>query len=99
MFRGSWKIKKKQTNEKNDILFNDFGINYNNENIVFKKGTLILRLKNPKVKNFYKFDDLLIKDDDFCKNLIMGEENNIFAVCHEDVFNNNFWDNEKIDFD
>ena len=29
----------------------------------------------------------------------MGEENNIFAVCHEDVFNNNFWDNEKIDFD
>ena len=93
------KLKKTISSEKNDILFNDFGINYNNENIVFKKGTLILRLKNPKVKNFYKFDDLLIKDDDFCKNLIMGEENNIFAVCHEDVFNNNFWNNEKIDFD
>ena len=74
MFRGSWKIKKKQTNEKNDILFNDFGVNYNNENILFKKGTLILRLKNPKFKNFY----------DFCN--LLYEENNIFAMYHEYVF-------------
>lgn len=38
------------SSDKNEILFQDFGINYNNEAELFKKGTILIRkrLKHPK---------------------------------------------------
>ncbi|KAB0798192.1 hypothetical protein PPYR_09242 [Photinus pyralis] len=37
------------SSDKNEILFSEFGINYNNEPIMFRKGTILLRkkIKNP----------------------------------------------------
>jgi tRNA(His) guanylyltransferase len=34
------------SSDKNEILFTDFGINYNNEPDLFKKGTVIFRSKD-----------------------------------------------------
>ena len=92
------KLKTTLSNEKNEILFSQFKINYNNENIIYKKGTLILKLKDLKFKNLYKFDDIIIKDDNFMKEMICND-NSSLVLCHEDVFKDNFWDKEKIDFD
>lgn len=38
------------SSDKNEILFSEFGINYNNEPLIFKKGTILLRkkIKHPK---------------------------------------------------
>ncbi|KAK5645858.1 hypothetical protein RI129_004322 [Pyrocoelia pectoralis] len=33
------------SSDKNEILFSEFGINYNNEPIIFRKGTILLRKK------------------------------------------------------
>ena len=92
------KLKTTLSNEKNEILFSQFKINYNNENIIYKKGTLILKLKDLKFKNLYKFDDIIIKDDNFMKEMICND-NSSLVLCHDDVFKDNFWDKEKIDFD
>ena len=39
------KLKGTLANDKNEILFSQFGINYNNEPEVYKKGTLLIRVK------------------------------------------------------
>lgn len=38
------------SSDKNEILFSEFGINYNNEPLIFKKGTILIRkrIKHPK---------------------------------------------------
>lgn len=38
------------SSDKNEILFSEFGINYNNEKEIYKKGTTLLRkrIKNPR---------------------------------------------------
>lgn len=38
------------TADKNEILFSEFNINYNNEPVMFKKGTILLRkrIRNPR---------------------------------------------------
>ena len=92
------KLKTTLSNEKNEILFSQFKINYNDEPIIYKKGTLILKLKDLKFKNLYKFDDIIIKDDNFMKEMIC-DDNSSLVLCHDDVFKDNFWDKEKIDFD
>ena len=39
------KLKGTLSNEKKEILFSQFGINYNNEPEVYKKGSLLIRVK------------------------------------------------------
>ena len=41
------KLKGTLSNDKNEILFSQFNINYNNQPEVFKKGTLLIRVKKP----------------------------------------------------
>ena len=39
------KLKGTLSNDKNEILFSQFNINYNNQPEVYKKGTLVIRVK------------------------------------------------------
>ena len=41
------KLKGTLSNDKNEILFSQFNINYNNQPEVYKKGTLLIRVKKP----------------------------------------------------
>ena len=41
------KLKGTLSNDKNEILFSQFNINYNNQPEVYKKGSLIIRVKKP----------------------------------------------------
>ncbi|XP_044738239.1 probable tRNA(His) guanylyltransferase [Chrysoperla carnea] len=55
------------SSDKNEILFSEFGINYNNESPMFRKGTILLRkkVKNPNNNGRYNcviypfFEDLI----------------------------------------
>lgn len=52
--------------DKNEILFKEFNINYNNEPNIFKRGTLLLRksIKNENLKKTFIVD----VHDDMLKN-------------------------------
>ena len=41
------KLKGTLSNDKNEILFSQFNINYNNQPEVYKKGSLVIRVKKP----------------------------------------------------
>nr|CAG4638638.1 EOG090X0AR4 [Cyclestheria hislopi] len=41
------KLRGTFASDKNEILFTDFGINYNNEPEMFRKGTILIRKKRP----------------------------------------------------
>ena len=42
------RLKGTLSNDKHEILFSEFNINYNNQPEVYKKGTLLIRVKQPK---------------------------------------------------
>ncbi|XP_050303502.1 probable tRNA(His) guanylyltransferase [Anthonomus grandis grandis] len=60
--------------DKNEILFSEFGINYNNEPLMYKKGTILLRkkIRHPKTgKNrlvVIPLHEDLIQDDFWTRN-------------------------------
>ena len=125
------KLKGTLSNDKNEILFSQFNINYNNQPEVYKKGSLIIRVKKlvserppkkdenkkddeeienkineikknneiflEKCNKAYKTDELLIKDDKYMEEKIMGLKGQIY-VAHLDVVKDSFWDKELIDF-
>ena len=94
------KLKGTFSKDKNEILFKDYNINYNNEPEIFKKGSLIIRLLDNienDVKKEFKYDPLLIKDDEFTKEFI--ESNKNLVVAHMDIIKDSFWDKTKINFD
>lgn len=92
------KLKGTFSKDKNEILFKDYGINYNNEPEVYKKGTLLVRLKNNENKSKYPTDELLYKDDPISKAMIFNEQTNV-VVCHSDLVKDDFWNKEIIDFE
>jgi tRNA(His) guanylyltransferase len=93
------KLKGTFSKDKNEILFKDYGVNYNNEPEVYKKGTLLIRMKNIEHKSKFKCDELLTKDDITVTEAINASNAKSIAVCHCDVIKNEFWDNNVIDFD
>lgn len=81
------RLKGTLSSDKNEILFGEFGINYNNEPVMFRKGTTIVRSQ----------DDTSAKKDEeqaSCDNQDWEKEH--FAgldVLHVDVIGNEFWNN------
>lgn len=65
--------------DKNEILFSRFGINYNNEKQMFRKGTTIIR--NPKPSN-----EPMKKEN--CEDTHFDG----LLVTHEDIIGKEFWD-------
>ncbi|XP_043464076.1 probable tRNA(His) guanylyltransferase [Leptopilina heterotoma] len=66
------KLKGTVSSDKNEMLFHDFGINYNNELPIFRKGTIILRksiTENGRKRNVIeKISDDLIGDRFWIEN-------------------------------
>jgi len=96
------KLKGTFSKDKNEILFSQFNINYNNQAEIYKKGSLIIRLNDKldkNVKDDYKnkYDKLLIDNDEYFKECIDKEKN--LAICHMDVIKDEFWNKDIIDFD
>lgn len=48
------KLKGSFAKDKNEILYGQFGINYNDIEDIYKKGTTLIRMLNPKDKKHKK---------------------------------------------
>ena len=47
-------LKDTRSEQKNEILFKDFGINYNNIEAIYRKGTILIRRETLKEKHLIK---------------------------------------------
>lgn len=54
------KLKGTFSKDKNEILYNQFNINYNNIEEVYKKGTIIFRSSSNKSKKSPKYDKMIV---------------------------------------
>lgn len=73
------RLKGTTSKEKNEILFSQFGINYNNEPIMFRKGSLVM--KNPELMDFAPGKR---------KREIDVQEHR-FVTLHVDIIGDTFW--------
>lgn len=71
------RIRHTVSKEKNEILFSEFGVNYNKEPEQFKKGTVIVKCKTENSANGPKSDISV-------KNLCL-------SVLHTDIIAESFW--------
>ncbi|KAJ1884228.1 tRNA-His guanylyltransferase, partial [Kickxella alabastrina] len=65
--------------DKNELLFSEFGINYNEEPEIFKKGSVVIR------------DKELIDVVD-SKGVVTKRTKTIVKVVHRDIIKEKFWD-------
>jgi tRNA(His) guanylyltransferase len=104
------RLKGTLSKDKNEILFKEFNINYNNLDEIFKKGTILFR--NPLKKQ----NEMMIDESETIKNeslilqtdkilltnslyyTILSEvyKKNIF-LSHEDIIKEEFWNKYDLD--
>ena len=79
--------------DKNEILFSQFGINYNNEPEVFRKGTVLVQ--QPRAGKFTKKDFKISQKKKTCAELPIGTEDLLLSdsvvelTC--DIIGDQFW--------
>ncbi|UXI21264.1 alanyl-tRNA synthetase domain containing 1 [Sarcoptes scabiei] len=95
------KLSGSSSGDKNEILFTDHGINYNNELEQFKKGTTIVvkldRYQEEMRKKEFKSEGkhIKIKSDKHNEHTKNNElsEYDLFEILHIDIVSENFWQN------
>ena len=75
------KLKGTLSKEKNELLFSEFNMNYNDISPVFKKGSIIVR---------QKVNEEILKEKDGELVRVIREKTDI-VTCHEDIIGENFW--------
>lgn len=86
------RLKGTLSADKNEILFSEFGINYNDEDPMFRKGTVLIR------KSETKTTAAQAENAGDCTNGVNGAEPRtarIFdglRVTHEDIIRLSFWE-------
>lgn len=79
------RLKDTFSKDKNEILFSEFGINYNNEPAILRKGSIVVRvIKEQREKT--KLSDRQIQRDE--KKLKKAE----LELVHEDIIGDAFWE-------
>ncbi len=78
------------SSDKNEILFTEFGINYNNEPDIFKKGTVIIRDYSESNKNENLNDDSELSNRQKQRRDKKRRKAQI-KVEHVDIINEEFW--------
>ena len=74
--------------EKHDLLFNSFGINYNNEQAIYRKGSLLRRDEVVDEEKMKKYEEKLKEGN--CKVSKPRAKKQI-VVLHEDLIKEEFW--------
>ncbi|PIO35704.1 hypothetical protein AB205_0059470 [Aquarana catesbeiana] len=73
--------------DKNEILFSEFNINYNNEPLMYRKGSVILKKKvNETSKKVIKLEG----EEE--REVEVSRSRNQFAILHCDVISDKFWE-------
>lgn len=90
------RLKGTLASDKHEILFSEFGINYNNEKSMYRKGSTIIRNKQAdgiaahtinQIKQCSSVDDTNPDHSRWEHNLFSG-----LVVSHEDIIGKKFWE-------
>ena len=73
-------VQGSTSEDKNELLFSEFGINYNNEPMQFKKGSILYR---PLVD---------VENVDRRTGKIHTKKKRKLVLTHEDIISNQFWE-------
>lgn len=92
------RLQRTTAGQKNEILFSEFGINYNNENPMFRKGSVIIRDPSDKKSTKHSrtshesFEDVSNKESLTTRNGVSdnGQPSGL-RILHEDIIRDNFW--------
>lgn len=84
-------LKVMKSDEKNELLFTKFGVNYNNEPEIFRKGTILIWMEDFKEKH---------KDKNIEENKLenVNKTRNVIKL-HEDLIQDFFWEKYKNSLD
>lgn len=76
------RLKGTLSADKNEILFSEFGINYNNEPQIFRKGSVVFKMKeNPDP----------VQGDEACSVKRLRKAHSRVMVRHVDIIKSDFW--------
>lgn len=78
------RLKDTFSKDKNEILFSEFGINYNNEPAIYRKGTIIVRLAKDLRDPRGLSDRQLQREEKKLKKAVL-------EVLHVDLIGDEFW--------
>lgn len=79
------RLKDTFAKDKNEILFSEFGINYNNEPSIYRKGTILVRVLPSKDRDPAGLSDRQLQREE--KKLKKAEVQEL----HEDLIGDGFW--------
>ena len=79
-------LKGTFSKDKNEILFKDFGINYNNEPVMFRKGTTLVRKLVPSQKDDTMHQYILQLNCDIIGDAFWKEHSEILGLKSLQVF-------------
>ncbi|XP_072256541.1 probable tRNA(His) guanylyltransferase isoform X2 [Pyxicephalus adspersus] len=73
--------------EKNEILFSEFNINYNNEPLMYKKGSIILKKKVNEISK-----KMIKLEGEEEREVEVSRSRTQFPILHCDIIGDMFWD-------
>lgn len=97
-------LKGTSSAEKNELLFSQFGINYNDEHVMFRKGSFVVK----RPKRITEGDEEMNKKRKLSGSLVqparvemeqtdvvhdehVDEDDSVFAILHVDIIGDKFW--------
>lgn len=84
-------IQKTLSDEKQEILFTQFGINYNNEPPMFKKGSIIFKKEVEITAIDPRFSHFIFVFWRFRTNEQVVNKKKKLSIVHEDIISDSFW--------
>lgn len=91
-------LKDMKSDQKNELLFNDFGVNYNSIEAIYRKGTILIRREVLKEKHLItKLEETNIPTEELKKGPPSTKK--IVVYLHEDLINEEFWLKNKGDLE
>lgn len=93
------RLSKTLADEKNELLFSQFGINYSQEEAVFRKGTVIRRIWEADEEKMKKYEQIKEKEPE--RKIDPPRKKQKIIQTNEDIISKKFWEqfekNEEFD--
>ena len=78
-------LKGTFSSDKNELLFSQFHINYNNIPAIYRKGSILYRSKETRTYNYDK--------DTYTTEIHKKKK---VTICHDDIISDKFWIENKL---
>lgn len=84
------RLSKTLADEKNEIMYSEYGINYSQIDPIYRKGTTIRRVLQADAEKVKKYEEIKEKEPD--RKLDPPRKKQKLMITHEDIIGQAFWD-------